>query len=365
MRTRSRRLTPATLAATILAGVLSLAPPPAGGATCQSWDPTSSPGNGQDVLDDVAAPSACNAWAVGYSDANPSSRFAEIIHFDGESWDLQAVPLPADETELLGVDAASDTAAWAVGDISRPTRPLVERWSGTAWRRPALPAVPNGSFLIGVSARTATDVWAVGRKHSGGVDRTFAMHWNGTAWKVVATPNPSSGDNQLNAVVAIGPNDVWAAGNGQSPSKLLLHWDGTAWKQFDTPSPGPGEYAGLAATASNDVWVVGDYFDATLALQHPLIKHWNGTAWRGATLPDVPGDIFMNDISAASPGSVWAVGTHGVILHWAGASWTQQPADGTDPTLSGVAAVSPDSAWAVGDRSDGGTGVEMAILHCC
>src|SRR4030095_1568022 len=73
--------------------------------------------------------------------------------------------------------------------------------------------VPNPvNELHGVSALAENDVWAVGVSYN--TERTLGStlieHWNGSRWSVVASPNPSSSVNKLNAVAAVSPNDVWA-----------------------------------------------------------------------------------------------------------------------------------------------------------
>ena len=54
----------------------------------------------------------------------------------------------------------------------------------------------------------ANDAWAVGHVN----DQTLTIHWNGTAWSIIPSPNPGISFNNLAAVAAIAPNDVWAVG---------------------------------------------------------------------------------------------------------------------------------------------------------
>src|SRR4051812_11328795 len=51
-------------------------------------------------------------------------------------------------------------------------------------------------------------------------------------WNVVSSPNPSTGDNALQALAAISASDVWASGYDSGPfgdTALIEHWDGNAW----------------------------------------------------------------------------------------------------------------------------------------
>ena len=87
--------------------------------------------------------------------------------------------------ELFGVAATSARNAWAVG-FSGSNKTVILHWNGLSWKR-----VPNPSHsqlgddsLTAVSAASADNAWAVGVSASGGV----ALHWNGRSWKQVTTP---------------------------------------------------------------------------------------------------------------------------------------------------------------------------------
>jgi hypothetical protein len=131
---------------------------------------------------------------------------------------------------MFAVTATSHTNAWAVGLQSRggPATPLVLHWNGTAWKVQSSPSPGVTSRLLGVVATSATNAWAVGfQQHSNGSpELTLMEHWNGAAWKVVASPNPRSGLDHLNAVDMESPDDVWAVGmysNGSSLRPLAFH----------------------------------------------------------------------------------------------------------------------------------------------
>ena len=107
-------------------------------------------------------------------------------------------------------------------------------------------ASPNGSRQVnelhGVSALAENDVWAVGVSYNTERTRgsTLIEHWNGSTWSVIPSPNPSSFVNQLNAVAAVSPNDVWAVGIAPTPTNtvLILHWNGATWRVAPNPTDG-------------------------------------------------------------------------------------------------------------------------------
>ncbi len=70
---------------------------------------------------------------------------------------------------------------------------------------------------------------------------------------------------------------------------LIEHWNGTRWNIFPSPNIGgvknTNQLAGVAAISSNDVWVVGVFYDSSICDRNPLcspdvlIEHWNGRSW--------------------------------------------------------------------------------------
>ncbi|HET7247457.1 MAG TPA: hypothetical protein VFJ07_21785, partial [Streptosporangiaceae bacterium] len=84
----------------------------------------------------------------------------------------------------------------------------------SAWGGPPPPSpgtADNG--FNGVTVLSPCDAWAVGfDQDTGGLDQTLIEHWDGAAWTVVPSPNVPGLNNELNAVRAGSPADIWAAG---------------------------------------------------------------------------------------------------------------------------------------------------------
>jgi hypothetical protein len=56
------------------------------------------------------------------------------------------------------------------------------------------------------------------------------MHWNGTRWKAVRSPNTAETIYiALNSVAAVTRDNIWAVGNANYSSTLIVHWNGKAW----------------------------------------------------------------------------------------------------------------------------------------
>lgn len=262
---------------------------------------------------------------------------------------------------LWGVTALSSAEAWAVGgsgDPLAPTAVLIERWDGSAWTAEEGPS-PGSQLneLRAVDAAEPNDVWAVGRTASGFGDRPLVLRYDGTAWTQVEVPVEQTGT--LTGVAAIAPNDVWVVGHAGDPEaglerSVILHWDGELWADVDpgrATGTGASALLGVEAVAPDDVWAVG-YLHSK-----PLTIHFDGERWTRVE-SDVRG--VANAIAPVTPTDVWAVGSP--IQHYDGA-WAAAAEVRADGELFGVAAVGPSDVWAVGTRPTGESGFKTVVMR--
>jgi hypothetical protein len=120
-------------------------------------------------------------------------------------------------------------------------------------------------------------------------------HWNGSAWSVVASPNPSPGNNGLNGVAALAADDVWTVGyyftNERNGFQALLeHWDGSAWSVV----PGAGvngtyNLRAVDAVSATDLWAVGQQ---NTSVNQTLTEHYtvNCPTPTPGPAPTIPGN---------------------------------------------------------------------------
>jgi hypothetical protein len=278
-------------------------------------------------LQGVVDISSTEAWAVGNVTlgANPGQI---IEKWDGTKWSLFPNPtlLPNSQGDLFAMTSTSATDIWAVGNLVQTfsnggstSYNLFEHWNGKSWTPTFINDTGGFEGLTGVSADATNDAWAVG--NNGG--STLAIHWNGTNWAAVATPeNLGEGPNQLNAVVALAPDNAWAVGYstpglaGQSATlTLILHWDGTTWSIVPSPNVGPNtnRLLGITANSADDIYAFGSNFTADgSGNQMTLLLHWDGTGWTIVPSPNPTKGNFLNDLLFAgvvpSPGNVWIFG---------------------------------------------------------
>jgi hypothetical protein len=240
-----------------------------------AWSIVGTPnvGAASNALSGVAAVSPTDAWAVGISNsANINDGHALIEHWDGARWSVVRTPNPgAGKSELLAVTATSSTDVWAVGEHADHT--LVEHWNGSTW---SIVPSPDGAFgasaLNAVSAFSSTDAWAVG----GSGQRTLSLHWDGAAWSAVDSPNGSLPETELTGVVSLGTSDVWAVGYSANELQVTFrtftaHWDGASWTVVASPNPS-SEYDYLEAVdavraAGATVWATGAADISTLVMR--------------------------------------------------------------------------------------------------
>jgi hypothetical protein len=228
--------------------------------------------------------------------------------------------------------------------------------------------------LLGVTAVTSAEAWAVGGLGEPGLPTAVAIQrWDGDRWTAVEAPSPGTTLNELRAVDASEPNDVWAVGrtsSGFGEQPLVLHYDGTEWSEVELPSEIDGVLDGVAAISPADVWAVGSVGDPAASLERALVLHWDGTAWADVEVARATGGgkVALVDVEGVSPTDLWAVGYHHfrpLILRFDGQAWSQSPTE-IDGTLHAVEAFATSQVWAVGvpiQRFDGETWSEAPITR--
>jgi len=193
---------------------------------------------------------------------------------------------------------------------------------------------PLSQQLVAVAANSPSDVWAVGqyRVNTSGITATLTEHWNGSSWSVVPSPNVGNLASGLDGVVANGARNVMASGasncNTGICQTLTERWNGTKWKIVPSPdvNSNSNPLNTITSNAANDVWALGDYY--TGSTFNTLAEHWNGTAW--SIVPSANnGFTALIGSAAVNTTDVWAVGEwqNGSIfqpysMNWNGASWT-------------------------------------------
>ena len=331
----------------------------------------------------VAAVSASDVWTVGYQTTVAGDSKDSVEHWDGSTWQQEAVPSPGSVkwpyAGLTSVAAVSADDVWAAGTADTPNNgysftSYMEHWNGTAWKQTMLS--PKCSWngqpwdgLNSIAVLSANNVWAAGFCYwsslSGGTS-TLVEHWNGSTWTQLATPNPSSVEDYFYGVTAVSANDVWAFGFQGDPGSctpLVEHWNGTKWSVVQTPRLPTAAVTGLLTSGSvvsaNNIYAVGHWNNARRGVS--LVDNWNGTKWSTVASQSLTGSNapVLSGVSAVSAKDIWAAGyviggNNNVLAdHYNGHTWALTQVAGLSgtkvPYLYGVVAVTASDAWAVGE----------------
>ena len=336
---------------------------------------------GRRLIAPVAAALALAAWLMpGVAGQAARAFSAGVRAVAPASPRVAAAGRVSARATLPDVSAGSPRGGWAVGDEARtlagPTETVIDRWNGRFWAGPG----SWDNFLIGVRAVSRDLAWAVGGYEVGRTSRsrTLILRWDGRTWSAVKSSSPGTAFSGLFDVTATTPADAWAVGFYQRSSAgpfrtLILHWNGARWARVISPnrSHGSDSLYGVYALSASDAWAVGNDCVArcggTSGTLGPLILHWNGKAWsKVATQGIRQAGVFLDDVTATSPGNAWATGSscrgpgtclefgpsrQVLILHWNGRAWSKvaAPSPGHFSELNGVAASAAANAWAAGE----------------
>jgi hypothetical protein len=176
--------------------------------------------------------------------------------------------------------------------------------------------------LMGVTGSGEDDVWAVGADDGEG---GLVLNWDGAAWARV----PNADRHDLWWSHAFSPDEVFAVGAGGT----VLRGGRSGFTRMSTPGLGAQTLYGAWGAAPDDLWAVGGF-----AGRWGFLWHFDGEAWVEQPLPDdLPlspeGELpALFKVWGRAADDVWAVGSHGTVLHFDGAAWEVVPS-GTDELL--------------------------------
>lgn len=289
----------------------------------------------------VTMVSTNSGWAVGSG--------GTILLWNGSAWQRAAQPF---SPRLVDVAMApAGPAAWAVGESSL----TVQRNAGT-WQTVS----STGFSYYAVQTLSATQAWAFGPggrfyRWNGGPwteigrwlsAKAFHMFsatqgvavgwgtiqtWDGAAWSSVTSPTTKT----LYGLHALSPSNIWAVGDNGA----ILHGDGVIWS--NVPSPVSHWLTGISMVSPTNGWIVGNF---------GTILNWNGSVWTNLT--NSPTSVQLNGVAVRQSGNDvmgWAVGADGHLCWLSNGLWRA----GASPTMQSLLAVdmiSPHEAWAVGDH---------------
>jgi hypothetical protein len=241
------------------------------------------------VLDAVSCASASSCVATG-SFAKASGYYALAEEWDGSSWKLSSVPIPAaGAPSVLDGVSCNPGVCTAVGyyfnrKVSDYGLNLIERLVGTTWTvqpAPELAGTKMGAQLNAVSCTSPAACTAVGLgSPTSSAFVPIAERWNGKSWLQQTLPAASASLDSVSC-----PSANYCLGTGQtegsSASTFAAQWQGSKWTAEAPTNPAAGTSRTLAAVSCAsvaDCAAVGSFFIASA--QHIWAESWNGTKWQ-------------------------------------------------------------------------------------
>ena len=228
-------------------GGMGGAPPTCPGATtCPGtmsgrWCVETLTGQPLAVLEGVWSDSPDDVWVVGWQNLASGGRVTVMMRWDGCVWTNMPNPDPTRFEFARGVWGTAADDVWIVGDGVGALH-----FDGESLQFVAMPIPPNNSVvdIPSASGTASDDIW------TGGVQ---VLHWDGEAW--TAVPIPPDNPNQYWADVwAVGPSDVWVTGD-----QVAAHFDGSSWTvdTLITGQVGMTSFLSTIWSSGPEAWAAG------------------------------------------------------------------------------------------------------------
>ena len=278
--------------------------------------------DGATTTPDTASPGDRPDAAASDTGRDAAADSPAIVQPDAPaaSPDLAADTAPACGTCSAGLTCGGGGDPLRCGITVVPKPGKVCSTDGWCWENPR----PQGNDLRAVYAISPSDIWAAGAH--GTVLHFDGADWTGTAGLLrnYVTPTGESYNENwasFNSVWASGPGDVWLATTVEDRDNHilrpnLLHGDGTHWNEVQLPATKVW-ITGIWGSAADDVWLLD-------ALGHTIYRG-NPSQWNTIT---VPASVSTLDNTATPLWGISAtevyVATSSGIYRYDGASFTQE-----------------------------------------
>jgi hypothetical protein len=332
-----------------------------------------------------------DVWASSPTDVFAVGSWGEMLHFDGEAWDLM---LPGYSYDFERVWGSGPGDVYVLGRDTHGSGRGVVHFDGSAWR----PVELEGS------AWWYGSVWGSGRDdvYIGGPANTL-QHFDGVEWKIVDPGNSQA----IVDISGSGPEDVYLLDSQasvyhfdgsewdavevgvdfgaeaprqievQSAESVLIggrrsaFYDGSAWRAVDEIYDASFTMEDMCAAGTQEYLAVGGtkvlYFETlptpawhlAAAQEEGIFRHtrflgvWSQYLADGLYAVDDWGGVWragptgleclnqslesVNGIGGTSEEDVYAVGDHGSVMHFDGEGWSR---------VSGFANVELTAVWA-------------------
>ena len=272
---------------------------------------------------DVVSVSPDDAWTVGGGLSKDGDR-PVIEHWNGSTW--THVPSYEGQGGLKAIARVPGTShVWTVGSTNYQSVNLIGYWNGARWRFTTMRQPKQGgdqSPFTSVAATSDHDVWAIASTNAdsiGTVGRAYAEHWNGQRWTLVWMPGTKTRSEQLRDAANVpDTTQVWAVGQYYLPAAMHLltlteRYANGRWQIVPSPDRGVRSVlTSVVAISPDNVWAAGIWYGRKWH-SATLIEHYTHGRWHIVRTPNMRG-MQTNElygITAVRRGArrvVWAVG---------------------------------------------------------
>jgi hypothetical protein len=221
-------------------------------------------------LTDVVALASNNVWAIGNYGMPDYDRgekpTSAIMHWDGTKW---TIVQKVESVTLGNMVALAPDNIWST---SLNEKEGYYHWNGTQWS-----FIPGKIQATALSVLPSGDIWTLGTL----TNQSIVEHWNGSTWALMP-PIEIAQNSQWYDIAALAPDNIWIVGTSNKLT-CIGHWDGTQWSLILSPSPGKfsNQLETIVSVTSQDIWAFGTSRNSNAdAFDQPLFFHWNGIQWQ-------------------------------------------------------------------------------------
>jgi hypothetical protein len=262
--------------------------------------------------------SATEGWAAGSS----------ILHYRDGRW-TEELNFGQQTVVLDDIAAASPQEAWAVGGSWYADFGFIWRYQDGAWSK--VYNAPN-TEIVAIASPAVGDAWAVAirYKSEGHPSGGSLLHYRDGAWTDAFDTSII-----LRDIAMTSPTDGCATGNDASGAGIFLHYTDGIWTQAAAmPDTTIGH---LAMISADEGWATG-----TIGVRQNALFHYLGGVWSPVVDPVLSQVTNLRGIAAPEPGEVWVAAlvkgswrTDGVLLRFHGGRWSMLQIPKTPPNDEG------------------------------